>query len=122
MTPKPRSIKFWAIGRPILPRPITPTLSIPKLYAVWALGGKGSDGETACSFGLRDDPEPRPGRFKGYSSGRWVNELRACPCAISYRAALCGDQGTAHTAAGGRRGPCPHYALWHQRRYRTAGV
>ena len=42
------------------------------------------------------------GRFKGYSSGTWVNELRACPRAISYRAALCGDQGTAHTAACGR--------------------
>jgi hypothetical protein len=38
-----------------------------------------------------------------FSTGKWrVNELRACPRAISYRAALCGDQGTAHTAACGR--------------------
>ena len=37
-----------------------------------------------------------------YFSGTWVNWLGACPCAISYRAALCGDQGTAHTAACGR--------------------
>src|ERR1700689_1754155 len=57
------------------------------------------------------------------SIDKWrVNELRACPCAISYRAALCGDQGTAHTAACGRRGPCPHRVLWHQRWHRTAGV
>jgi hypothetical protein len=37
------------------------------------------------------------------SSDRWrVSWLRACPRAISYRAALRGDQGSAHTAACGR--------------------
>src|ERR1700677_3290932 len=52
MTAKPRSIKFVAIGSPILPRPITPTLSMPKLYAVWVSGGKRSGGETACSLAV----------------------------------------------------------------------
>src|SRR4051812_35478869 len=34
-----------------------------------------------------------------FCTDKWrVNELRACPRAISYRAALCGDQGTARTA------------------------
>jgi len=48
-----------------------------------------------------------------HSSTRWanepfcidkwrVNELRACSRAISYRAALCGDQGSADTTACGR--------------------
>src|SRR5580693_3766589 len=64
MTPNPRSIKFWAMGRPILPRPITPTLSMPKLYVVWSLDGKGSDGETACSSGLGQG-RPAPGTETG---------------------------------------------------------
>src|SRR5579859_5424783 len=68
MTPKPRSIRFWAIGRPILPRPITPTLSMTKLYAVWWSRGKGSGDETACTFGLRGGAEVeglRLGRERG---------------------------------------------------------
>src|SRR5260370_25586345 len=46
----------------------------------------------------------------------------ARPCTVSYRAALRGYQGSALTAACGRRGPCPHLVLWHQRWHRTAGV
>jgi lysophospholipase L1-like esterase len=48
-----------------------------------------------------------------YVDSWWVNGLRACPSAVSYRAALCGDQGSAHTAACGWRGPRPHRVLWH---------